>query len=448
MGIKELYEIYQTLKEQGLSDKKLEWGLYEKLIMGEDTEEDNLSSYDIKNEVLPRPSNPDERMEYYQTRRYMDFRQQDGFIYVQYLVAGEYEKNYIKYYLSVPNELKKEFMVEYGKLVKENEIRGMYKIRKNAHANDLVTVRVYNPKHYKRVFEFLKQYRDNTPQHLFMPTVDGIGVTIDDNNSYNRTVVDLLINYFEQAENEDTISIPEFLKYVNSDATGKMPTESKVLYSINLLNAFDENFSLEGMIEMINDSQNELYNRRLESLLSKDVNQIISNAKSICHTYGAERAINYIVEQNYGAFRPSQKYLAISMLKNQIRKNPDFDESISVKEYLARQFMKMDRNIEKVYGLIENEFTNNGIEGVKDVLQELHAISTNSSDKYQLDIEKTFIPYCYVDRLHPLEWKSDEVNAYSIKRRMTGKNLIENEFWSDEKTIIEHFNNRISQVKK
>lgn len=47
-------------------------------------------------------------------------------------------------------------------------------------------------------------------QHIFMPTIDGIGVSIDDNRSYNKYIIDGLMNYFEICKDKN-LNFKKFL---------------------------------------------------------------------------------------------------------------------------------------------------------------------------------------------------------------------------------------------
>lgn len=95
----------------------------------------------------------------FETRKKMEFKDDEKFVIIRNINKTYIDSNYMKYYLSIPDNLKEQFLIEYGKFIKDNEIRGQYKIRRNCQSNDLLTVRVYDPKHYKIVFEFLKNIK-------------------------------------------------------------------------------------------------------------------------------------------------------------------------------------------------------------------------------------------------------------------------------------------------
>lgn len=161
MNIRMLYNDYIKLKEQNKKFEDLEFSFYSILVNLNNDEKYEFDKWDLEDEITQLPDykncTSEQIRECHLNRRYFNYYEYNEFVSVYYMNVSPIEKNYLKLYFSVSNSLKKEFMVKYGIFVKENQIRGTYKIRKNKQANDLVTVRVYNLKHFSKVFEFVKK---------------------------------------------------------------------------------------------------------------------------------------------------------------------------------------------------------------------------------------------------------------------------------------------------
>ena len=172
MNIKELYLKYAELKGNNIPLEELAWELNKYNICLKDSKKDTLNKWILEDYINSRPAEyTDENIiKYKRTKENFKIDENSKFLSVHHMSKKANEKNYIKFYLSVPDDIKEKFMIEYANYIKENKISSAYKIRKNKQSNDLITVRVYDPKNYKNVFEFLKQYvNKDIQQHELMP---------------------------------------------------------------------------------------------------------------------------------------------------------------------------------------------------------------------------------------------------------------------------------------
>ena len=427
MNINELYEKYVYLKKQNLSFEDLEYSLYQFLINFQETTKDNFTSYDIEKKV--NPLDYESFSSIFETRKKMEFKDDEKFVIIRNLNKTYIDSNYMKFYLSIPDNLKEQFLIEYGKFIKDNEIRGQYKIRRNCQSNDLLTVRVYDPKHYKIVFEFLKKYKnEDMKQHIFMPTIDGIGVSIDDNRSYNKYIIDGLMNYFEICKDKNEINNINFIKYMTSyDGINAMNNENKnssIVYNLNLINSQNKNLSFDEVLNVITKSQEEI---KQYPASQKDVNRFNNLINNILNEITEKKDITAVLKrfelnlQPYGIDRSSNINIIKAIEYHLTQNNIHINNSNGL-DYLKEQLIIFNNNLNTICNDIELEFQNNGIEGVKNILNEIERIENNPNESKKLNIQETFIPCCNYDSLHPKEIFYTRININRIYKKMFANN--------------------------
>ncbi|MCD7809360.1 MAG: hypothetical protein LUH02_08455 [Erysipelotrichaceae bacterium] len=264
MTIEELYNEYNVLKQQNDDFYDIEIPLYTKFIHLAKLTNEEFSYFDIEKTLEKEFINHD----VYQQRLFecrIDYGRE--FCTFKYRLTRDLNKVYIKYYFSIEDSMKDEFLRQFTKFIIINDIVCVFKMRTDKTSTDAVTVRVYNSDDYKKVFEFLQQFVDQKiKQPLFTPVIDNLGITIGDDNSYNRYIIDMLMNYFEQ-NNKDSISEDGFINYINtSDIKAELKKINRwyefryayPLYNKNIeysLNSFD----IDDMINTIKYLQTQPY---------------------------------------------------------------------------------------------------------------------------------------------------------------------------------------------
>lgn len=120
----------------------------------------------------------------------------------------------IKLYFSIDEEQIEPFFMELSEEIFPNNIECFAKVRMWK-SNDQVTVRIYDEKHLDKIYDLAKKYKNNMEQGPFMPvTEEGIGMTLDNGDSYNAFLRDLFMKYFSQV---DDINLKTFLTFVKED---------------------------------------------------------------------------------------------------------------------------------------------------------------------------------------------------------------------------------------
>lgn len=82
-----------------------------------------------------------------------------------------------------------------------------------------------------------------------MPTIDGIGVTVDDGESYNRYIINILMNYFNNCCTKEDVSICDFLKYITLNVIDNQ--KSSIIYNYNLMNSLEKNLNINNIFNVI-----------------------------------------------------------------------------------------------------------------------------------------------------------------------------------------------------
>lgn len=430
MSIEELYDEYCKLKEEEMSDEDLEFAFYSKLINLTEEEKDSFSALTISDAITPRPDRRNCTMEEFMRiraeNRKWDIRAENGFVKCNYMFSGPSEKNYIKFYFSVPDELKEKFMLDYGNYVKEHKVRGTFKMRINSQANDLVTVRVYNPKHYRAVFEFLDSYvNKNISQHFLMPTINGIGVTVDDNGSYNRFVTDALMSYFNDINSREDISNSNFFRYIMSpkfvNQLGPENRYSAVIYNTNLLNSLEDDLKIDDIINFIVKSQEAIENYPIADTDITRINADLLSALRSAMSGDMEQAM-----VRFDFMRTSwYSNGLVTALNYHLQKRKDYDSDNGPLEYLKQQLVNLDANIQTAFSVLDTVYSESGIAGVEEFLGDVENISSNNSDKFNVEAADIYLPFCYNDELHPTIPFSDRLPLKGIYQRVAKKYDVE-----------------------
>lgn len=316
MDILELFDTYNELKAKNLSEKDFEYALYLSLINQRDGESEfRASGLEIKREIFKKPEDLDEESanqwnDFRLRRYYTKVGAKNGFVRFDYMGANPFEKNYIKYYLSIPDEKKYEFFINLSKYCVENEIRGMFKVRTEGNSSDYATVRIYNPEYYQPVLDFIKQYvNEDIPQHPFMPTIDGVGVTIDDGESYNKYITDTLMQYFEKHQSREDISMEGYLNFVMHELEDTPNVSKSVLYNMNLETAIRQSADLGQMTEFLADSQKELEQVNFSEtdlfLINTKIGQILEKC-GVTGYLNNQEEIEYLVNNGVSTVTPER----------------------------------------------------------------------------------------------------------------------------------------------
>ena len=298
MTIRDLYNEFIISKQNDFTGENLEWELTKKLIGLKPTTPDGFNAREIMDSINPRYNFSDrEKFKEYRTNsRLFKLIDNGSFKEIAYMNRNETEKEYLKLYCSLPDDRKKEFLVKYGIFVKENQIRGSYKIRSDTQANDLITIRVYNPPNYESVFNFVSDFAsDNIPQHLFMPSINNIGITIDDGDSYNRFLSISLVKYFENCQDAEAVNDISFLKFVSSnefkDQLDYLDKKHYKIYMQNLLNSFDKQLTKEDVFSTIKGMQQKIADYGFSSKKVSVVNDSLHKLTKDCICKGYDEAI-------------------------------------------------------------------------------------------------------------------------------------------------------------
>lgn len=451
MNIKDLYLEYLNLKDKELSYDEIEWELCKKNIKYEEIKNDYLDSWEIEDSIIPRlrtAKNSEERREILSLKHFFKIKDDKKFIRCSYMEQSPIEKSYIKFYLQIPNNIREKFMIDYGNFVKENKVRGTYKIRNGVNSNDMLTVRVFNPKHYKKVFNFLSNYiKDKNNKHEFIPTIDGIGVTIDDGGSYNKYITDGLINYFNNCKSVEEVSNINFLKFMTDKKTiDKMNldnTYSSFIYNINLLNSFDKKLNLEEVINLIEKSQSMIADYPFENHEIIYLNRVIKEIINSISYDGLETALKMLEEFLNNKNLNCEITTIKNTMENRLKRFGRYNSNNSINNFLKQQLIIYNNNLNNVCKLIDDTFNKDSIDGVINLLNELKKIIDSNSEKY--NIKEVNIPYFSNDEFHSINDKVNNLSLSNIYRRLLKLYNLEDDnniVLADDK-IIELYKNKL-----
>ena len=251
-----------------------------------------------------------------------------------------------------------------------------------------------------------------------MPTINGIGVTIDDNRSYNKFVTDSLMHYFDSIESREDISNSNFLKYVMSpEFIEQLDIENRIslnIYRINLLNAFDDNLSIDGVVDFITKSQEDIANYPIPERNINTINNKIVSSYRMCECGELDDALS----NNMSLFSGFYSVGVEEALSGHLSKVDDYNIEMGPMEYMRQQFVKFDSNMQKTCLLLDGIYSESGIDGVKEFLDDVDNINGNNSDKFDLELEDVYIPFCYNDELHPVSPIRSKISLKGIYGRI------------------------------
>ena len=105
-------------------------------------------------------------------------------------------------------------------------------------------------------------------------------------------------------------------------------------------------------------------------------------------------------------------------LSKHLSKLDDYDTEMGPMEYMRQQFVKFDSNMQKTCLLLDSIYSERGIEGVKEFIDDVDNINSNNSDKFDLELEDVYIPFCHNDELHPVYPIKNKISLKAIYGRV------------------------------
>mgnify|MGYP003305585220 CR=1 FL=1 len=142
------------------------------------------------------------------------------------LIKKEQQDLCIKLYFTINLEDIEKFMTEFGVLAAKKGFSSYFKTRHNL-ANDMVTVRLYDEKYLDDVMKVINKYKIDYKHNLFIPNYNGVGMMIDNHESYNSFIEKLLVDYYKTNQDISEESFKEFVRI------NKSKIRKPLRYSLN-----------------------------------------------------------------------------------------------------------------------------------------------------------------------------------------------------------------------
>lgn len=122
-----------------------------------------------------------------------------------------YFKSQIKLYFNIPFDKIQDFFTEYSEFAAKNKMFTYFKTRFEK-STDMVTLRFRDIDKFDEVIEIINKYKEPSKTNPFIDTYDGIGYTLDNGESYNNFLRDLIYDYVSTSQNISTEGFIEFIK--------------------------------------------------------------------------------------------------------------------------------------------------------------------------------------------------------------------------------------------
>ena len=300
-------------------------------------------------------------------------------------------------------------------------------------------------KHLSKKIHFIKE--EYQKLDCFLPliqkkflTVDEIFSLFNNNEEYNNTHIDLLVNIlYEKFQNESFFYLPEiislssFPKFKNSSLIRFILDQSKnnIKYSL-ILNWFFSSYNNNQIINLIEES---LVNRKLH-IRNNSNNEILDENKIIKNTLIKQLRIDYFYSNNFFYQELTNLCIKLKNIKETERN-----------DYLNMKINELNNTIENNNNNISNIFKGiilplNNIENNNDeynfiIVNILNEYSTCLSTKARVPIKITF--EC-IKAFECNDWKNLYDKKYKKKMTKNKKKLIETEKKTSDKNKVMEYN--------
>lgn len=196
----------------------------------------SLIGYNISDEQEPYSSTTSilENIEReYQDNNNLDTIKQKNFLIFNY---GEIKGNEIKLYIPLDKNHMEQSAKELINFLMSNNIENQIKFA-NMVRNDNVVIRLNTIKDAKKIIKFV---HNNIKEGLlktnpFLPNIHGIGVTIDNNYSYNLIISEIISNYIMFLKEEDklySLSIDGLNSFIKEQSQAIDDLDLKEIYNL------------------------------------------------------------------------------------------------------------------------------------------------------------------------------------------------------------------------
>ena len=379
-----------------------------------------------------------------------------SFIIGHYEMLEEEKNNlFIKLYFTIDLDKINDFMADFGNFVIENGISTYFKSRL-AVSNDMVTIRLYDDKYLDDVLNFIKKYKVNSISNPFMNTVDGIGIVLDDGDSYNLFICKLLCNYYENVKEINKETFASYVKdYMNTLGKSDFLTKCKfgindpVLQYSNLENIlenipFDYDNFKEKFHKACLDKEKKIENNNEKFRLENKLNHIVSSyipklMAELVNLYiftdekTTRNAIKNILNNDKVVHEIKGKEVTVSTFLQCF-----FGHFISVKTIDENRLFEVIENIITEFNLLKELYivTDPSVDDYEEIsfsIQEM--IDGEEETKYNLklnnyeNIDKIFNSYNYsnilvrcLQKYYNLDsYNNDEINLYDFSVELANK---------------------------
>lgn len=117
----------------------------------------------------------------------------------------------IKLYFCIPFDKIEEFFKEFAVFAVSNKVDVYFKTRFEK-STDMVTLRFKNLDKFDEIIEFVNKYKEPNKSNPLIDTYDGIGYTLDNGESYNAYLRDMIYAYVSSASNISVDGFRDFIK--------------------------------------------------------------------------------------------------------------------------------------------------------------------------------------------------------------------------------------------
>ena len=183
----------------------------------------------------------------------------NGFIFTN--IFGDKAKDLsdvpaVKLYMTIKEDKITDVMSDLGAFLLKNNITSFYKTRPHE-TNDMLTIRIYEIEKLGILINWLKNNKNiYFSNHPFMPVIDGVAMSFDEDGSYNVFIANTISSYIKNTK--DNFSYESFVMFLKTDEyLSSLKTEEEKIFDRNLKIALTGEISLnefsDEYVKVVND---------------------------------------------------------------------------------------------------------------------------------------------------------------------------------------------------
>lgn len=292
---------------------------------------------------------------------------------------GKMKGNEVKLYIPLDKDHIKQGGKQLFDYISSTNIEHQSKIA-NKIRNDNIVVRVNNMEDAKKVIDYVSQnsylMEGMTRINPFLPSCNGIGITMDNSYSYNSTLCKIISNFLNQLKQYnrlDMFTVAELNKYIKANISNIEDPDLRDIYSL-ISKTTDRSFQLQDFLEHANNKLIDKYTADRERITSpKFYFEQAIKVTDIVHPQNTKEAIlqylkgypNYFTNQEKareGLLKYVQPGDVIGLMRLKLSENnipiPHSDNEL-VDEYLKILLTKeLNNENDKFFEILKNAYIN------------------------------------------------------------------------------------------